>query len=130
MKTVERNSHNMYYARVYLLERDPSSKADNDSPVGTAHFSYPVEHLEKTLPVFAPTSFLSSARDIQLQSLRSEESNLSEAVRQGRRIPSGLAHINQGMMVIATFIECFLKHFLYFLNHVGLVVEHRVNLYT
>ncbi|XP_062519655.1 protein bicaudal C homolog 1-like [Corticium candelabrum] len=98
VKTVERNSHNMYYARVYLLERDPSSKADSDSPVGTAHFSYPVEHLEKTLPVFAPTSFLSSARDIQLQSLRSEESNLSEAVRQGRRIPSGLAHINQGMM--------------------------------
>lgn len=97
MKTVERNAHNMYYARVYLLERDPSSKFDSESPVETVGFSCPAEHPEISPQLFAPTSLLPGHTRMPRYS----------PVRDGRqerrtdcRVPPGLAHIDQRMMVL------------------------------
>ena len=125
MKTVERNAHNMYYARVYLLEKDPSSKVEIESPVGTADFSFSSVHPETSPPLFAQPSLLPLHSGIPQYSSIGNGRNSSDR-KSGGRVPPGLLHIDQGMMVCKShqpILFCFAVHIVYYVLRTCLLVQ-------
>jgi protein bicaudal C len=94
VKTVERNAHNMYYARVYLLEKDPSSKVEIESPVGTGDFPF---SSETSPPLFAQPSLIPLQGGVpQYSSIGN--GRIASDKKSGGRVPPGLIHIKQHMM--------------------------------